>query len=292
MALDLEINDKITIDISIPFYINNNNIRKELTIKIFKHYVNLKKFFFNKAIITLTLVGSENEISRDLVLNYFDENEYYEFDQSIYSYDLNKSWNNINFMTMLSDKFKKCYEISMLKKPNISLLAGSNDYICYDFFEQIINSYNNNKNSKYIYGINNYYNGGNIVNFIKYNSNIIDIFDNGKSFFWEGSTIARSQFNYCGGIIGFNDHLYLNNENKIIDIVNLDEGEIEFNLLKLDNVSQFNSTELFYLNIKTDFDLNSFENLLNYPLKQITFDKISDNLKKNIINEIQLFNSL
>ena len=55
---------KIHIDICIPFYTFNCEERYNLTQKIFKHYNNISKHFFDLATITFTLVGSEELVSK------------------------------------------------------------------------------------------------------------------------------------------------------------------------------------------------------------------------------------
>tara|TARA_Y100000389_G_scaffold164936_1_gene168869 strand:- start:297 stop:815 length:519 start_codon:yes stop_codon:yes gene_type:complete len=111
----------------------------------------LKKY---NAKLTITFIGSEKELSKDFIKNNFNrEYTYYEFDQGNCSPGYNSK-----FLQMLSNKFRFCYQKSIEKKPNISLLAGSNDFISMNFFEQIINYYDPNK--KQLFGIDDYFNGG------------------------------------------------------------------------------------------------------------------------------------
>jgi hypothetical protein len=280
---------KIHIDICIPFYTYGCEKRFNLTKKIFKHYYNISNHFVKTANITFTLVGSEKIISSILVTKGFKNCSYtyHEYDQETIVYDQNSK----SFLNMLSDKFNFSFQKSMDKNPHITLLSGSNDYICYDFFKQIIEFYK--PNEKQIYGIDNYNNGGNVVLITKYdnkNSNIKienDIWWNGISN-WSG----RQKYNYCAGIIGFNNCLYSNHYNELINnCITCDEGEIEQNLLSLPNVIKFNSKNLFYFNLKTenDSDLNSYKSLVdltkNDIVKYINFSKeLRDNINKEHTN--------
>lgn len=277
---------KIHIDICIPFYTYDCQQRYNLTTKIFNHYNNISKHFFSLANITFTLVGSEKILSETLVNKCFNSCNYTyeEYDQE--TFIDNKNQNVI--YNMLTDKFKFSYKKSIEKKPNITLLAGSNDYICYDFFKQIIDFYN--PNEKQLYGIDNYNNGNNCVLISKYdnaNSKIktdSDVWWNGVSNF-----NGRHIYNYCGGIIGFNDCLYSNHYNKLFNnIISCDEGNIEKQILELPNVVKFNSLKTFYFNLKTEnnSDLNSYSSLINHFSSEIKlFTDFEVDLQKKIIKE-------
>ena len=73
----------VTINIFIAIYTYNKDIhRYKLTEKIFKHYKNIEDKFKDLAKFTFTIVGSENNLSRDLTLKYFKPEEYFEFQQN------------------------------------------------------------------------------------------------------------------------------------------------------------------------------------------------------------------
>jgi hypothetical protein len=189
---------------------------------------------------------------------------------------------------MLSDKFKFSYKKSIEKNPNITLLAGSNDYICYNFFKQIIEFYK--PNEKQIYGIDNYNNGENVVLITKYdNKNSKIKIEN--DFWWNGISNwnNRNQYSYCGGIIGFNNCLYSNHYDELINnCITCDEGEIERNILNLPNVIKFNSKNIFFFNLKTenDSDLNSYKLLLDLTRNDmISFVHFSKDLRDSINKE-------
>jgi hypothetical protein len=133
-------NKIIHIDINIPFYTFACHERYILTELIFQHYLNIKEKFKDKARFTFTLIGSENDLSKELALKYFKDIEdiYIEFDQEVYNVNIGY---NDKFLTMLTDKFRCSFKSSFNKNSNISFLCGSNDLIDFDFFNQVIDSY-------------------------------------------------------------------------------------------------------------------------------------------------------
>jgi hypothetical protein len=277
---------KIHIDICIPFYTYHCEKRYNLTKKIFKHYYNISNHFIKSANITFTLVGSEKLVSSMLASKGFKNCSYtyYEYEQENFL----STQNNTEFLNMLSDKFKFSYKKSIEKNPNITLLAGSNDYICYNFFKQIIEFYK--PNEKQIYGIDNYNNGENVVLITKYdNKNSKIKIEN--DFWWNGISNwnNRNQYSYCGGIIGFNNCLYSNHYDELINnCITCDEGEIERNILNLPNVIKFNSKNIFFFNLKTenDSDLNSYKLLLDLTRNDmISFVHFSKDLRDSINKE-------
>jgi hypothetical protein len=278
----------IHIDINIPFYTYGCNERYKLTELIFKHYLNIKEKFKDKAKFTFTLIGSEYNLSKDLALKYFNDeyDTYFEFDQEIYNKD-------VNFFRMITDKFRFSFKASFNKNPHISLLAGSNDFIDFDFYDQVINSYNCRK--KQLFGIDNYKNGNNFVLFLK--NYICDELNDNNHFIWNGKYDGvRSIFKYTGGTIGFNNTLYKREYNILLNkIINVDEGDIEFETLKLKNVSKFNSKNTFYLNIKTtsNKELNSYNSLKDcFNNNILKYNILSEEIKSKISNYIYFLNHL
>ncbi len=284
---------KIHIDICIPFYTYSCDQRYNLTKKIFHHYSNVSNHFISLANITFTLVGSEKILSEKIVKKCFKgcSYTYHEYDQETFI----SSQNNKIFLNMLSDKFKFSFKKSIEKTPNITLLAGSNDYICYDFFKQIIEFYN--PNEKQIYGIDNYNNGSNVVLISKYD-NKNDKIKIENDIWWNGISNwnNREKYHYCGGIIGFNNDLYSNHDDELINnCINCDEGEIERKILELPNVIKFNSKNVFFFNLKTenDSDLNSYKLLLNLTQNNIIkFSEFNTHLQKQINKEHHDFSLL
>ena len=278
-------NSKLHIDITIPFYNHNGDIhRTNLTRKIFKHYSIIRDNIKDKCNMTFTLVGSEGEISKKLALDYFNNEEYFEFDQTKY-YD---------FWDMLWKKFNFCFSTSQNKNSAIIFLAGSNDYIPIDFFIQVINFYN--PSLPQVYGIDNYNNGKNAVYFAKFDVYSNMLIDN-NSIWWNGVSnyCNRDKYLYCGGIVGFNKKIFDINPN-IISKFGFDEGLIEEELLKINGIQKFYSKEIFYFNIKTisNNDINKMDDFATVlPIQKLNFHyDFSNEFKQRINMELENFNRL
>ena len=278
-------NSKLHIDITIPFYNHNGDIhRTNLTRKIFKHYSIIRDNIKDKCNMTFTLVGSEGEISKNLALDYFNNEEYFEFDQTKYH----------DFWDMLWKKFNFCFSTSQNKNSDIIFLAGSNDYIPIDFFIQVIDFYN--PSLPQVYGIDNYNNGKNAVYFAKFDVYSNMLIDN-NSIWWNGVSnyCNRDKYLYCGGIVGFNKKIFDINPN-IISKFGFDEGLIEEELLKINGIQKFYSKEIFYFNIKTlsNNDINKMDNFATVlPIQKLNFHyDFSNEFKQRINMELENFNRL
>jgi hypothetical protein len=271
LNVDFNVN-KIKINIMIAIYLYNiDSCRYSLTELIFKHYNNIQKYFEQYVIITFTIIGSEKDLSKNLVLKYFNEQSYYEFDQNGYG----------DFYTMLYNKINLGMKISYHKDADILLWAGSNDYICFNFFKQLIEFYN--PNELQIYGISNYFNGNNAVYYCKYiDHNIID-----EPFFWHNGKFNycnREIYEYIGGIVGISKKVF-DIYPDLLEKWGLDEGENERLVLEKNNyehleehkIHMFNTKNLFFINIKLD---NSEEiNTYSILLELLNNDTINNNGK-------------
>ena len=281
----------IKINVFLAIYTYNNDIhRYTLTEKIFKHYKNIKEKFKHVALFTFTILGSENDISRNLSLQYFRPNAYVEFDQK------NERFNG-DFYKMLGEKINLGINLSAKNNPDILLWAGSNDYICFDFFKQIIEYYN--PKTPQIYGIDNYNNGKNGVFYTHYDGNrcvnkkICITCHNQKSYWWDGVSdySGRKKYKYCAGIIGINRKCYTLYPD-VLSAWSFDEGAIEEYILKKPGIDKFNSKNLFYMNIKTlsKTEINTFDALLNLNKKNtLKFDNFSSYLKTKFKEEFKYF---
>ena len=257
----------LKIDVNIPFYLYNCPLRKlstKINLQNYSRIVDLCLKKYNVE-LTLTIIGSEKEVSRNFIKENFKKNyTYHEFDQKSKIKGTNYDEHVKNgFFNILAEKFKFSYECSMKKNPNITLLAGSNDFISFNFFEQIIKFYN--KNEKQIYGI-----GGRegnnkaLYTYVDQNNKL------SKEMYWTtGEMNDRNNamgFKYIGGIIGFNDNLYKSYYEDISRITNsVDEGAIERELFKLNGVKRFLSKNCYYVNVKTksNSDITPFNALMN-----------------------------
>jgi len=284
----------IKINIFLAIYTYNNDIhRYTLTEKIFKHYKNIQDKFKDLAEFSFTILGSENEISKNLTLKYFKSEEYFEFDQN------HKSFKN-DFYKMLGTKINTGMKISEQSKANILLWAGSNDYICFDFFEQIINYYK--PEVAQIYGVDNYTNEKNAVFFTHYDGNrhinksVCLTCHPMLSYWWDGISdySNRKKFKYCGGIIGVNKKC-LEMYPDILSVWGYDEGEIEEYILKKPYIDKFNSKNLFYMNIKTlsNNEITSFKELNNLNKNnKLNYNNFSNEFKEKFKKEINYFSNL
>jgi hypothetical protein len=288
--------NKIKINIMIAIYLYNEiSNRYFLTEHIFRHYKIIQKYFKKYADIEFTIVGSEQNLSKNLTLKYFDSNSYVEFNQD---YPIYKN----RFYHMLTDKIRFGMKCAYNKNPDILFWAGSNDYICFNFFKQIIEFYN--PNQLQIYGIDNYFNGNNAVYYCKYNNNqIIDI-----PFFWHNGKFnyaGRHIYNYVGGIIGINKNV-ISVYPDILDNWNCDEGKDEKMVLDKniyihfpkDTIYKFESKNLFFINFKLvekNKEISSFNDLYKV-MKNDTIDNNGKFLNEHFLkisqNEYNYFKSL
>lgn len=277
--------NKININVFIAIFLYGGE-RTKLTEFIFKHYTNIKKKFENCANFKFTILGSEKDLSKNLTLKYFSENEYFEFDQNKPEYGKYKIGYNNNFLKMLSDKINMGIKLASQYNDDIIFWAGSNDFISSDFFEQVINYYN--PNNRQIYGITNFLNGSNTNFYSCYDEQNNDLnIDNDESFWWNGvHPLKRKKYKYIGCIIGVNYKLY--NENKdIFEIWNYDEGYVEEYILNLSNIDFFSSKNIFSWNIKTKSqnEITSFKSLKKHYTNSSLILNFNDIPYKNKINE-------
>ena len=260
---------------------------------ILNHYKRVISFCKRRynANITMTFIGSEKDISKNFIKDNFNETySYHEFEQI----DCKIGYNNI-FLNMLTNKFRFSYQKSIEKKPHITLLAGSNDYISINFFEQIINKYNSNE--KQLFGVDNFNNGN--------NKTALDLYD-GQSFsnnlIWTtglSNYSNRQKYKYIGGIIGFNNTLYNSYYEELMSrIITYDEGEIEYLTLQLPNIYKFQSENVFFINIKTlsNSEITNYNSLVKLTKNQLlnfeNFDnKFKEYFKNEYINDLINYNS-
>lgn len=116
-----------------------------LTKKVFDYYKDLRQVFFysHKMILNFTIVGSNGDESLkvfndNLVINDGVFNDtYIEFDQSTYD-----TKNYYILLKLLSDKWRKGFEISVKKQNDITVMRGSNDIVDPFIYIQIQQQYN------------------------------------------------------------------------------------------------------------------------------------------------------
>ena len=270
-------NTGIHIDVCVPFYLYEScPQRMYITKIIFRHYMKVIRHCKTKygAKITMTFVGSEKDISKNFVRDNFEGEPYthctyHEFDQK----NSEPAGDQPTFYNMLAEKFRFSYKKSMEKQPHISLLAGSNDYISLNFFEQLIDEYDPNK--KQLFGVSNFYKGKNLSCVEKYVDNKVS-----KSFWYTGKfSPPRDILHYAAGIIGFNNVLYKTHYDILHNtMITFDEAGIELHVRALPDVHQFFSKNVFFVNIKssnkseiTQWD-DMFQHTVSERLHPETFD--------------------
>ena len=273
----------LTIDINIPFYLYNCNVRTKITYLILKHYENTVDILEKKydVLFSFTFIGSEEKISEEFIKNNFNKNyTYYEFVQSTFNHGYNK-----DFLNMLTDKFRFSYKKSIEKKPNITLLAGSNDFLSIRFFEQVINYYNSNKIQ--LYGISNKNNGENVSVF----STLLDENNFHKKLYYHTGIFnhfyIERNTKYIGGTIGFDDKLYNNYYNELMnDIICFNECIIEKKISNLPNIDIFLSSKCYMVNIKTktNKEITTLNSLLSEKPEQV---KQKEQVDKDVIKLIE-----
>lgn len=290
----------ISIDIIILIHHKNLfNLRYQITKKLFKYLVYLSKKLLNKGIkLSFTVVGEKSVKNLNLfnIFNNDNDNIFIEFDQSEY---------DMNILDMLGIKLFNGYLVSKKKNKDIIGWLGSNDFISENFFIQVKEKLNKNKNQMFGINrpINNNYNNSLLINLndiiIKpYNLNYVLNLEYIKS-----NKVLKS-YSYGGGIILFNKNLYSNNNfENIIKNSRGNEMLIENLLKKLGIVYFENVNDVLFLNIKTDNDItgwapivdmttnfeiniNNFSELVNYDNKS-SF-KFNSN---SLIEFINLYNS-
>jgi len=275
---------KLHIDICVPYFLYNGcPNRMVITKRKMENLLYLKAVFHDKAHFTFTFIGSEQDVSKSLFDMYFQDKpetaNYYEF----YQGDVTPGYNSC-FLNMLSEKYKFSFRKSIEKRPNITLLNGSNDFISFNFFEQIINSYNPTQSQ--LFGIDNYFNGKNCSNILLYDHNTNNFVD---EFLWTGVQTYREQYKYIGGIIGWNDTFYNLNQD-CQGIISFDEGEIESISCSIPTTVKFQSNECFFLNIKGGVysDITSYHNLKGYETKDLA-SYLSQEIQTNMMLERHMF---
>lgn len=164
-----------------------------------------KSLMSDKIILSFTVVGCNTELSTNLFKDIFGHNSYVIFTQ-FGSAENGIYHENPKIKKMLNNKFKIGLIHSIKKNRDITMLMGSNDLICKEFYKQIYEKYN--KNEKQFYGINNHHN--NAVIFFDINDQL-KLNDKSLSGIWDGKYPKWSKhfYNiYSGGTFGFNKKIY------------------------------------------------------------------------------------
>ncbi len=133
-----------TIRFLIPiFLISQNHEKYIITEKSFKYYLHLKNLFKNELIMDFTIIGSEDSLSRELTLKYFNNiNSYIEFNQGNINYFNRGPGTTLN--TVVGNKIKTGYDICRGHNPDMIIFIKSNHFISYDCLKFVTDNINYN----------------------------------------------------------------------------------------------------------------------------------------------------
>ena len=141
-----------SIRILIPIFVISTSSEKYIiTEKSFKYLKYLQNILKDIATINFLIMGSEKELSRDLTLKYFGEDEYMEYDQGGIHYFNRVSYETLN--TIVGSKIMNGYIKCKGFNPDLIIFMKSNHFISQQWFEDIINHCEHNKESAKFYGI-------------------------------------------------------------------------------------------------------------------------------------------
>jgi len=254
--------NKLKIDIIILIYFyKRKGQRYYFQSFIFDYYLKLKNIFSNYIDFSFTIVGSEEDLSKNLSNKYFKESEYYEFYQDP----------KLDILKMLSKKINYGFRQSYKKNTDLLLWFGSNDYVCAHYFTNILEKYNNGFQQ---YGMTDYLNGNNFCLYIELKQLIFDLdsmyIHNGIHDYCD-----RKKYKYIAATHGYSRKL-LNKFPEILDKINCDEGANEYLVTKLNqeypklNINTMKTNNCFFFNIKFgNEELHSFNELKKFNKKNI-----------------------
>ena len=196
---------------------------------------------------------------------------------------------------MLSQKFNYGYKKAYEKDVDIILLVGSNDYICFHFFYNILINFNNSYQQ---YGISNFYEGNNFCLYVEFKNLYFNL---KKMYIHDGvhNYSDRQRFKYIGGLHGYSKKL-LDKFPNILDETNCDEGKNEYIVTLLIeqypdlNISSMKTKNYFFINTKfgNKNEINSFKKLFERSNKSKILKINIDIDIKNENNYINLFDEL
>jgi len=138
-------NQKISINFLIPIYLIHKDSEKyKITELSFKYYVFLKNLFINEINMNFTILGSEENLSKNLTLKYFDKNSYIEYNQKGINYQNRVSYDTLN--TIVGGKIAYGFEQAKLSNPDFIIFIKSNHIISREWIKYISSNFNENHN--------------------------------------------------------------------------------------------------------------------------------------------------
>lgn len=274
--------NKLSIRFCIPIYLISLTSEKYIiTEKSFKYYKYLQNLFKDVADLTFTIVGSENDLSKQLVLKYFDEDSYLEYSQGDVNY-----FNRRDLNTVVGNKIKCAYNTCKKYNPDLIIFIKNNHFISEEWLRYIINDYDEN-NFK-VYGF-------------PFESNIFilttmltngTISDNEIYFIDHRDKQPCKNIEAC--VIGFPRKVY-----SIYEMGNSNQTEVTIKneLLKLGVDINFSAEHFHIFNIKSkdpSTNVTDFTWIIhNYPCKKYTLSQLEE-IKDfyQIVRDIKLLNLL
>lgn len=256
------------ISISIPFYNyqERNTLRYQITKKCFQHYYNIQQGLIEHDIfLYLNFVGSEDKYSYELSKPYLNEcNIYTEYIQN----GSDSWWIKAN---NLRDKYNACFDFARNCDNTFTYhcISGSNDFVGIEFFKNLIAidcslSPKERKMKKELGLI------GVSANTDRNNLIVLDYL-NKRGFTSTGKYRGTDISNYfIGGFYALT--------NKLLTDLNyqpfqFDGDEIGLELYCVDNYKIL-GIDSEILNIKSDSDINSYDNCLQLRDNDINDDKL------------------
>lgn len=279
MARDRERDARPHIDCFVPFYnYDMDPDRVVLNEKILRHFANVRRDIAHRAKMTFTVLGSEGDASKKMVLRHLRPDEYTEYDQVGF---------DKNFSKEFTKKMNYGARLSAAKDPDIVLIAGSNDFVSANFFDQLVDFYD--RDTPQAYGIGNYYGGKrNIVVFGEFYAQ-----QNGtmRTSLWDGVSnfCGRERSAFTGGIVGFN-RAVLENNPEFLASVGYDEGETEAAAMATPGAVRMESRDVVFVNLKTGQELTKLSALKDAGLIELDLHKDYDEREiDNFYRQIGIF---
>jgi len=245
--------------------------KQQITFAQLKYYQYIKNILKeNNIVLNFVLVGSEQEKSKQLVLNAgFREDEYYEWSQP----------NNMSVLNIIENKYMYAYQKAFDNYPNLTMLItnGSSDFIPIDFFYNLIEDDITNT-EPILYGIQNFGKDGDKGYVIEVENTLNNMY-----------CLKRMpemflKTNFLGGIYALNKKLLININYKMY-LPKGNEYELEKYLLAIGKAKPKSLTD-FFLNYKVyNCDVTSIQDIHRlYKLQKYSGD---NNKVEQIVNFIK-----
>jgi len=264
------------------FVISKENDKYKITDKSFKYLKYLQILLKDKAKINFMILGSENELSRELTLNYFNEDEYIEYDQGGINYLNRIDYNTLN--TVVGKKtltgYNKCKELN----PDLIILMKNNHFISKEWLEEIIIDYNKDNFSKNYYGLN--HNNIFFITTLDNNSKIC-INDN-VAIIDERYKNMNTIFEAC--LLGIPRYLYLKHD---MGYINQTEITINNEILLLGGNPYYNKpTHIFNIkSLNENYNITQLKYIIDtYNNKNVSIYTLNNN--ELLLRDIEIINSL